>query len=856
MQIVNKVYNVIKRIENFILPPSKDGHHEGGTWGEVAWFVVSIIVSYFISEIMEEDLPEPPETTEVGQKEKGIKVNTRSTQEKIAVVYGLRRVGGNDVYGYTFGNEDRDLYLVQTLSEGECDSIYQKGGVDQIWFGDKLWNTFGASLGDNVDYWFHNGAPSQTVDTNLSSIDSNWTDALENTCYILFKLRYDRDYFRGIPQRQVELKGKKLYDFRYGTTAWSDNPTLCLYDFITNTRYGVGLPASQIDVSSWTTIANYCDTKNFTLNMVIKQDKSAWDIIQNILDHFRGRIGWWDGKFYLKAADLNEESSVMTIEDKHIFQEESGKSTISISQPGRFSKPDGLKVKFVDKEKQYSVDDLPVGEQAGVINTFELLGCTDREMAANLAVSRLERLQLDRGIAGVFRDDCIMLEPHDVITFNSDDLGISDQLMRVTNASIINNHLINLGLRYESYDLYNDDYDLDVEAEYKCSLPDPNAEPPEVSNASITEETYWYRLTSYTRLKIDFDEPADYAWYDYVEVWMAIADSPVAADYKHQFNTTTSFEIDPVQEEEAEQQQKYWIRLVTVNIWGVKQSFSNATYLSKRIVGKSKTVPNSLAWLAAIVNDGNLNLYSDKLDDPDIEIYEFRTSGKDGVWVDSVFLASIRSPNYSLTGVKPGEFKFFANTKGTNGLYGDYPKDAIVTVYKPKGWSSAYTDIDDYTDGTCSNAEYEIIVEDNWLKCSHTENNLTGTYVSAEYDCGVQAEYYTYIDTEMTVTGQGLDWDTITLSETLTWDQIGVDTRTWYDIFEVTGAPKLDIEVYYSTTPGIDVDDDQTYDGVAKRMELCALVVGARYFVTKITITDPSSAVHLKVKEFTLTLLD
>lgn len=847
----NRIYNSYLRIENFILPPSKDGHHQGG-WETIGYLVVSLIVSWIFTNIFAEDIDtQSTSTTEeaTGQEEKGVKINTRSTQVKIPIVYGLRRVGGNDIYGFTSGNENRDLYLVQTISEGECEGIYQEatvsGSVDQIWFGDQLWNEFGENLGDNVDYWFHNGASNQTVDIDLNGVDSNWTCALENTCYILFKLHYDRDYFRGLPTRQIELKGKKLYDFRDETTSWSDNPVICLYDFMINTRYGVGLSTSQIDETSWTTVANYCDDKEFTLNMVIKRDKSAWDVVQSILSHFRGTIGWWDGKFYLKYADLNYESSVMTIEDKHIFQGEDGKSAISISQPGRFSKPDGLKVKFVDKDKQYAIDDTPIGEQAGVINTFELLGCTDREMACKLAVSQLEKLQLDRSISGIFRDDCIMLEPHDIITFNSDDLGISDQLMRVTSATIVSEHLINLGLRYETYDLYNDVYDINVEGTYTCNLPNPNDKPPEVTNASIEEEAYWYRLISYIRLKIDFDEPTNYAWFDHVEVWLALEENPTTVDYKHQFDTTNNFEIDPVEEG-----QDYWIKLVTVNIWGVKHDFSTATTLHKNTVGKSSTIPTSLSYLSVIVDDNTLNFYSDKLTDPDIEIYEFRVGGS---WTGGVFLAAIRSPNYCITGVKPGLFTFSANTKGTNNLYGATPRTASVEVYAPKGWTlydiTTYTD--DYTTdpGTFDNTEHTSYSGDDYLKCSHTADVLTGTYISEIFDLGVGNTdiYYAYVDADIITTGAGTTWNAVTASGTSTWNNISADSKTWNELFEMEEAAKVDIELYYRK---LDTDDWS----IAKKMEICSTVVEARYFKVKITITDPSIAVNALVEKLTLCL--
>lgn len=814
------------------------------SWGQVAMFVVSLVVTYITSK-QGGDI-EPQEVTESsanGERERGIKINTRSSQQHIPIIYGTRRVGGNDVYGHTCGNDNKHLYLVQTLSEGECDSIVEKSSARQIWFGDKLWNTFGITEGANVSCWFHSGASNQTVDTYLNSADSSWTDALENTCYVVFRLKYDRDYFRGVPIRQIELKGKKVYDFRTSTTAWSDNPVLCLYDYMTNTRYGVGFASNKLDIDSWTTVANYCDTKDFTLNMVISQDRSSWGNVEEILEHFRGRIGYWDGKFYLKVSDLNEEASVMTIEDKHVLQGSDGAASIRISQPGRFNKPDGLKVKFVDKDKSYVVDDIPVGEQTGIIKTLSLLGCTDREMACNLAVSHLERLQLDRSISGTFRDDCIKLEPHDIITLNSDAIGIEDQLMRVVDTNIRGDGLIDLSLQYESYTLYDDDYNLNPENIYTCSLPDPNTEPDGVANGVLEEETYWYRLTSYSKLKVDFDEPPDYAWYDHVEVWMANTVSGLDADFKHQFDTTTSFEIDPVEES-----QLYWIKLRSVNTWGVKQTLANAVKLYTSIEGKSNTTPESLTYLSVIVNDNTINFYSGKLDDPDIEVYEFRLGG---TWSSGVFLAAVRSPNYCITGVKPGVFDFSANTKGTNTLYGVTPQVASAIIFEPKGWTlyDDTTNTDDFSTISGTNVERTLYSGDYYLKCSHTDGVLTGTYYSPEFDLGVGNEdvYYTYIESSTIVTGAGTTWGSVTSSGTDTWEDIDATNKTWNELFETSGAARLDIELYHKKV----VTDDWS---IAKKMEICSTVVDARYFQIKITITDPLPGVTALLEEIIICL--
>lgn len=793
-----------------------------------------IIIAYILQKVNELFIEKPDKGSFV-QTSAGIKANTISTQTPVRIVYGTQRVGGNDVYMYTTGSENKYLYIVQTLAEGECDSIEQRSGVDQVWLGDKLYDEYGG----NVSYWFHSGTSAQTVDSHIP--DPLWTDTLRNTCYIVFKLYYDKDYFLSIPTRQIEFNGAKIYDFRDTTTAFSRNPVLCLYDYFTNTRYGIGIDSGEIDVTSWTAAANYCDTQGWNLDLVIFENQNAWAIVETILSHFRGILNWWDGKFYLRYQDLYDETSVLTIEDKHIYQDDSGKASISIAQPGRFNRPSGVRVKYIDKDKLYVTDDVLIGESAGVINEFKLVGCTDRQMATDLAVTALERAQLDRVIGGVFRDDCVELEPNDIITFNSTALGISDQLMRVTSSKITDTGLVNLGLQYESYDLYDDDYNIDIEGEYTCSLPDPSLKPPDVSNASITERTYYERLRTYSILQISFDEPTDYAWYKDVEVWQSITGS----GYVHQFNTTTDFEVGPV-----EQGTTYYIKLVTRNIWGVKQDINSATLLSHTVVGKSDE-PTSLTSLSIIANDNAINLYADKLNDPDIEVYEFRLGSQ---WVGGIFLAAIRSPNYSITGVKPGTFTFFCNTKGTNDIYGSTPRSASTTLTVPKGWTAydTTTYTDDYTStssGTHDNTEHCTYNSDDYLKCSHSGSNLTGTYTSKVFDLGAGNNdvYYTYIDAALVTTGVGTTWDDMTASGTLTWDEMNATTTSWNELAEINEAPQVNITLKYKVNSG------DTWSEV-DRMELCSVVAEFRYFQVIITITDPSLAINALVENYVVKL--
>ena len=88
-------------------------------------------------------------------------------------------------------------------------------------------------------------------------------------------------------------------------------------------------------------------------------------------------------------------------------------------------------------------------------------------------------------------------------------------------------------------------------------------------------------------------------------------------------------------------------------------------------------------------------LYAEKVNDPDVELYEFRLGDS---WSGSIFLSALRSPNLSLSGVKPGDFTFWCNTLSNNGVYGAVARSASVSLQDPPdGWGNAGVDqSDDY----------------------------------------------------------------------------------------------------------------------------------------------------------------
>jgi hypothetical protein len=285
----------------------------------------------------------------------------------------------------------------------------------------------------------------------------------------------------------------------------------------------------------------------------------------------------------------------MSLTDSHIVQDSNGRAQLQLSQPSRFKRPTGARISYLDPDRDYIADHILIGSEYGVVEEISFLGASSRQMASDLGVYTLERRQLDKTITGLFRDDALQLEPHDLITLTSNSLSISGQLMRIVDAQIQSSGLIKLGLQYETTVLYDDDYNLDANTVYTCSLPDPKDTPPEVSNISITEETYYYRLRTFTRLKIAYSFTPSYPWLKHVEVWQSFDN----VTWNHLFNVTTNdFVIDPVAEGDL-----YYLKLVTVSIWGTK----NDGYVLDTTVAGDTDPPDSLDSLNVSVNENSVN---------------------------------------------------------------------------------------------------------------------------------------------------------------------------------------------------------------------------------------------------------
>lgn len=269
---------------------------------------------------------------------RGYQVNTSGSALDHQIIYGKVRVGGAIVYDEATGDTNQYLHRIVAVSGHEINSfdrIYindeyidvadldADGNVPLVYSSDG--STTSARYDGKLRINLHLGASDQAADSDLvSESDGLWTSEyrLRGIAYMYIRMEYDADvYPNGIPTFTAEVKGKKVYDPNSGTTAWSDNPALCLRDYLSSTGYGLGEVAANIDdtlVNSAVSVCNQTNTQagttRYTCNGAFTTNVTPYEAIDNLLSSMGGTLWYAQGKWRMKPAywttpvlDLNED---------------------------------------------------------------------------------------------------------------------------------------------------------------------------------------------------------------------------------------------------------------------------------------------------------------------------------------------------------------------------------------------------------------------------------------------------------------------------------------------------------------------------------------------------------------------
>jgi hypothetical protein len=345
--------------------------------------VVALVVSIGIAWLMRPKVPEQPDfgTNDFDNYEKGILLNKQSNDANIPVIYGERMIGGTRVFMETSGTDNEFLYMAIILSEGEINDITEIRIDDKVvtWSGDLADNTQ-RTVGSGDSNFYkdstslitvepHYGTDGQSSSSLLSTLTS-WgsTHKLSGLCYLALKFKWSQDAFTGIPKIQSVVQGKKVVAYNSSsvaqTAAYSDNPSWCLLDYLTNERYGKGLAIDNIDIPSFYTASGICDTDvtaygSTTIdimdcNAILDTSSPVIDNVREILKGCRGYLPYVSGKYKL-ICETTGSSSITVTEDDII-------GGYTLASPSKNSKYNRVIISYVNPARNYQVDEVQFPE--------------------------------------------------------------------------------------------------------------------------------------------------------------------------------------------------------------------------------------------------------------------------------------------------------------------------------------------------------------------------------------------------------------------------------------------------------------------------------------------------------------
>ena len=240
------------------------------------------------------------------------------------VVYGKMRISG--VLGYVNTSSDQQFLRIVILLTGHEINSFLKYYINDEELtvntstsasnGDTITVTAPSKYAGLFTIKTHKGSPTQQADTDIiSQTGGQWTTnhKLSGIAYLYCQIKFDRSAFpQGIPNISVLVEGKKVFDPRNSSTAFSANPALIARDYLASSSFGFGATSSEISDTSIITSANICDEnvtldaggteKRYELHGSFQTNGSPKKIIQDLLTSCGGIVTYTNGVFKMKVV--------------------------------------------------------------------------------------------------------------------------------------------------------------------------------------------------------------------------------------------------------------------------------------------------------------------------------------------------------------------------------------------------------------------------------------------------------------------------------------------------------------------------------------------------------------------------
>ena len=402
----------------------------------------------------------------------GYTVNQKGSALHHQVVYGKTKIGGVIVFDHAHGTDNKYLSRIVAYAAHEIDafeeiyidnykvtSLGSDGNVAEVREVDENGNVIGSAdtrFSGFIKIRKILGGHTTSLDGQSLSVDGvsfgggKWTanHKLQGIAHLAVMFKFDRPeeegdidrYQSGLPSVTALVRGKKLYDPRTATTAWSDNPALIIRDYLINSDYGLGEATGNIDDTKVSTAANICDetvstdsSTRYTCNGAWLTSQTPIDLLTQLTGTCAGTLWYAQGKWRLLAGKYVAPTVTLNEDDL--------RSPLSIST--RHSRRDnfnGVRGVFKGPASNYQMTDYPlvssqtfIDIDGGLESVLDLpLPFTDSPgEAQRLANIALERNRSQLTLTGAFGLQAFALQVGDIVNVTNARLGFSNKIFEV-----------------------------------------------------------------------------------------------------------------------------------------------------------------------------------------------------------------------------------------------------------------------------------------------------------------------------------------------------------------------------------------------------------------------------------------
>lgn len=237
-----------------------------------------------------------------------------------------------------------------------------------------------------------------------------------------------------------EIKGKLIRDLYTGEISASSNPPSQLYDFLTNTEYGMSIDPNNIDLPSFQAAATLCQQYRFSSVGNVSYSDSYKSNMEKIQMTFGGIMYIHAGKLYL-TMDLPG-SSVATFDESNMF------GNVKLTTTGTADYFNCIDASWTNIGNSYSTDIIRIPSDIATNEVIESDGTIiakamsyefvhDKDQLTYLVNIELLKSKYLQNTLVFSTDSAWNLQVWQVITVNFPEYGIANKQYRILGKEIV-----------------------------------------------------------------------------------------------------------------------------------------------------------------------------------------------------------------------------------------------------------------------------------------------------------------------------------------------------------------------------------------------------------------------------------